>query len=256
MPAGTSWFGNPAFRLPRREIVTADRGLTHEPSALRYANRVFWESLRFALPAVSTALVLWWFARIEPAAGAASGIASAIVASAMVALAAVGGIVALKWALLGRVRPGQHALWSCWCSRWDFLYVAWGRIARAPLSQVDGTPFLHAVLRLFGVRIGRRVVLGDGFTQVVDPDMLRFDDGATVDAQFQAHSFEDRVLKTDHVRVGRHATVARDAVILYGTDIGDGSLVAPHSVVMKRERLSGGRRHVGCPTRVDGLPVA
>ncbi|MFK5143356.1 hypothetical protein ACI4A9_28035, partial [Klebsiella pneumoniae] len=49
-----------------------------------------------------------------------------------------GAVLVLKWALIGRVRPGQHALWSCWCSRWDFVYVAWARYATAILRRLDG----------------------------------------------------------------------------------------------------------------------
>ena len=106
-------------------------------------------------------------------------------------------VLSLKWILLGRTRAGHHPLWSCWCSRWDFLYVVWGAWARPVVRALEGTLFINAWLRLFGVRIGRRVFLGAGFGQVVDPDMLNFEDGATVINHFQAHSFEDRVLKTD-----------------------------------------------------------
>src|SRR5262249_31595429 len=116
-------------------------------------------------------------------------------------------VLALKWILLGRVRPGIHAFWSCWSSRWDFLYVAWGFYASHALSVLEGTLILPWYLRAMGVKIGRRVVLGSGFSQVVDPDMLEFEDGATVSCQFQAHTFEDRVLKIDHVRIRRKATV-------------------------------------------------
>jgi len=97
--------------------------------------------------------------------------------------------------------------------------------------------------------IGRGVVLGPGFAQVVDPDMITIDDGATVHAMFQAHTFEDRVLKIDHVRIRRHATLANGTVVLYGADIGEGTHVAPHSVVMKHERLLDGRHYEGAPTR-------
>ena len=148
-----------------------------------------------------------------------------------------------KWLLLGRVRPGQHALWSCWANRWDFHYVVWERYGRGLLQLLEGTLLLPWFLRSLGMRIGRGVVLGDGFAQVVDPDMLQFDDGATVHALFQAHSFEDRVLKIDRVRIGAGATVARGTVILYGADVGDGAHVAPHGVVMKHEHQIG-RAHV------------
>src|SRR5439155_15786419 len=39
---GSSWFGHPAFELPRREVVTSDRRVTHDPTPARYLNRVVW----------------------------------------------------------------------------------------------------------------------------------------------------------------------------------------------------------------------
>jgi non-ribosomal peptide synthetase-like protein len=252
MRRGTSWFGLPAFELPRREIVSLDRNLTHEPGPLRYATRLAWELARFILP-VPPVLVLcawlqvagraWTVGASTPA--ALLGLPAATLA-VPVAFAAL--VVALKWMLLGRVRPGQHPLWSCWCSRWDFLYVAWGAWLRPFLARLEGTLLLGFVLRAFGVRIGRRVVLGSGFAQVVDPDMLAFEDGATVASMFQAHSFEDRVLKIDRVRVGAGASVGSAAVLFYGARVGARSWVAPHSVVMKHERLVQETRYAGCPT--------
>jgi non-ribosomal peptide synthetase-like protein len=157
-------------------------------------------------------------------------------------------VLSLKWILLGRVRAGAHPLWSCWCSRWDFLYVAWAVYASRLLATLEGTLLLSWYLRAMGMRLGRRVVLGSGFAQVVDPDMLRFEDGATVSCQFQAHTFEDRVLKIDQVHIRSHATVGSTAVLLYGSDIGARAQVAPHSVVMKRESLVPGESYAGCPT--------
>jgi non-ribosomal peptide synthetase-like protein len=156
-------------------------------------------------------------------------------------------ILALKWLLLGRVRPGQHPLWSCWCSRWDFLYVAWGQYARPALQKLEGTLLLAWFLRAVGMRIGRRVVLGPGFSQVVDPDMLELGDGATVNAMFQAHTFEDRILKIDRVSVGPGATLGCATVPLYGVQIGEGTHVAAHSVMMKGERLSSHLNYEGVP---------
>ncbi len=100
-----------------------------------------------------------------------------------------------------------------------------------------------------GARIGKGVVLGGGFSQVVDPDMLSFGDGATVSCHLQAHTFEDRVLKIDHVTIRWGATLGSAAVLLYGADIGAGTHVGPHSAVMKRESLLPGRVYAGAPTR-------
>jgi non-ribosomal peptide synthetase-like protein len=250
---GSAWFGQPPMELPRREVATADRRLTHEPGLLRYANRLFWEALRFTLPWLPLLAAYLWYWCL---AGTADQAGWAVVLLGMAPLVTFGvaaarclAVVALKWVLLGRVWPGQHPLWSSWCSRWDFLYVAWNYWARGTLAALEGTLFLNAFLRLTGMRIGRRVVLGGGFAQVVDPDMLTFEDDSTVTCHFQAHSFEDRVLKIDRLRIGRGATVGPNAVVFYAVDIGDRAWVGPHSVVMKRDVLEADGRYLGCPTR-------
>ncbi|MCC6784281.1 MAG: amino acid adenylation domain-containing protein [Planctomycetes bacterium] len=253
MRPGSSWFGHPPFELPRREIVEVDRRLTHEPGAVRYLNRMLWELARLGLPIVPALALMAWIAVMSAAAHDVSGpwlwlgLAPAITLAFGLGFAVL--VLAMKWALLGRVAAGQHALWSCWCSRWDFLYVAWGYLGRAVLEPLDGTLLLSAYLRLMGMRIGRRVVLGPGFAHVVDPDMLVLEDDCTVDTMFQAHSFEDRVLKIAPVRIGRGATVKRASVILYGADVGEHSEVAAHSVVMKNEELLAGQVYAGVPTR-------
>jgi non-ribosomal peptide synthetase-like protein len=58
---GTSWFGHPAFELPKREIVDCDRSFTYAPNWPRYLNRVFWEWLRFGLPLVPLWIAFAWF---------------------------------------------------------------------------------------------------------------------------------------------------------------------------------------------------
>jgi non-ribosomal peptide synthetase-like protein len=253
MQNGRSWFGHPPFELPRREVVECDRRLTFQPSPIRYATRLFWELMRFTLPVPPMLAALLWL-RVVSAAETAGGwlwISAAVVlaglaAEALLCLLALG----VKWSLLGRVRPGQHPFWACWCGRWDSLYVTWEAWARPTLAHLEGTLLLSWYLRAMGMKLGKRVVLGPGFSQVVDPDMLIIEDGATVNAMFQAHTFEDRVLKMDYVHVRRGATVGYASVPLYGADIGAGAYVAPHSVIMKHEHLLPGVRYEGAPTRV------
>jgi len=253
---GTSWFGLPPFELPRREVIEVDRRYTHNPPLVRYLNRWFWELLRFALPVLPLLTIPVWLAVLASVQSRVSSLTLTLVFVPLLNLATIGffclSVLAMKWFLLGRVRPGVHPLWSCWCSRWDFLYVAWGFYASAALAQIEGTPLLTLFLRAMGAKIGKRVVLGGGFAQVVDPDMLHFEDGSTVNCQFQAHTFEDRVLKIDRVRIGEDATVGSAAVLLYGAHVGARARVAPHSVVMKHESLLPDHSYEGFPTRPIG----
>jgi non-ribosomal peptide synthetase-like protein len=257
---GTSWFGHPPFELPNREVVECDRSLTHNPSLIRRINRIFWEVLRFTIPLAPVLLVVFWLKLMAAAETTTSLPVLLLVVVPLLELGVAAVlcllVLALKWFLLGGVRPGTHPLWSCWVSRWDFLYVAWDFYARGPLMALEGTLLLNWYLRAMGMKIGRRVVLGSGFAHVVDPDMLTFEDGVTVSCLFQAHTFEDRVLKIDRVTLRRQSTVGNSAVLLYGADIGEHTFVSPHSVVMKRERLLPHHSYAGCPTRTVGAPVA
>ncbi|MDE2435758.1 MAG: amino acid adenylation domain-containing protein [Sphingomonadales bacterium] len=257
---GQARFGHPSFDLPRREVVEVDRRLTHDPGPLRYWNRVFWEALRFTLPILPMVLTAVWYVVLVNADSAVTPLSYDLLvipgATLLPLVSLCLGVLALKWLLIGRVKPGQHPLWSCWCSRWDFVYVAWARWATRILRRLDGTSFLPIYLRAMGLKIGRRAVLGPEFAQVVDPDMIEIGDGATVTAMFQAHTFEDRVLKVDKVRIGAGATVSHGTVPLYGAMIDKDTHVGAHSVIMKQEHLLPGLRYQGVPPRVLGRETA
>lgn len=250
---GTSWFGLPPLELPRREVLASERELTHDPGWDRLLTRVVFEWARFVLPVVPLALAWGWF-RAVPAWRATQGDAAFFLVTLPLSAVAIGAVlcllaVATKWFVLGPIREGKHALWSCWCCRWDILYEVWAAYAVPVLLAFEGTPFVSWWLRAMGCKIGRGVVFGSSFLQVVDPDMLEVGDGATVSCHLQSHSFEDRVLKLAPVRIAPGADVGRGAVLLYGADIGERADVAPNSVVMKREMLLPGGRYAGCPTR-------
>jgi non-ribosomal peptide synthetase-like protein len=255
---GTSWFGHPAFELPRREVIASDRSLTHDPSPARYVTRVFWEYLRLLIPVIPALLGILWFKALPLWRAGETRLtffALTLPASSLaVGACLVGLVLAAKWLLLGRVREGQHPLWSCWCSRWDFLYVVWAAYVRGSLASFEGTPFMAWWLRATGSKVGRRVVLGTSFAQVVDPDMLEIGDDATVSCLLQLHSFEDRVLKIAPARIGARCTVGSGTVLLYGANIGDGARVEDGSVVMKHETLLPDQYYVGCPTRAGRAP--
>ena len=252
---GTSWFGNPAFELPKRETVEADERLTFRPSPIRVVNRALWEAMRLALPVLPAMLVVFWATQLPRLAVGRSPLAFHLGVLPLAAIATGVLLCALtlatKWLLMGRMREARHMLWSCWCSRWDMLYEVWSAYARPVIECLEGTPLVAWWLRAMGARIGRRVVLGTSLAQLVDPDMLEIADDATVSCHLQLHSFEDRVLKLGRSRFGASSTVAAGALVLYGAEIGDGAHVGEQSVVMKHEQLLPGHAYAGAPTRPD-----
>ena len=249
----TGWFGHPALRLRRRQPGTVDARRAEHPSMARLATRLFWETARFLLPSIPVIaflLYLWALERLT----AAGSVWQLVIAVPFVtlggALIPVVAALATKWLLLGRVRPGAHPLWSNWASRWDFFCVVWNVYVRELAAELRGSALLAVLLRAAGARIGRRVVLDGRFAEdLPDPDMLTIEDGATVEGMFQAHTFEDRVLKNGPVVIRAGATVSHNAVLLYGADVGANTRVAPHSVIMKHERLLPDLDYEGFPIR-------
>lgn len=125
------------------------------------------------------------------------------------------------------------------------------RVATAA-SHIDGSKaeWLGWLLRAVGVRVGKGVMISPEFAaDMATPDMLTCEDGAIVDGLFHDHTFEDRVLKMDYVTIRQNAVLSRNAVRLYGSEVGAGSRVAPNSVVIKNEYLPPGEEYVGFPVR-------
>jgi len=103
------------------------------------------------------------------------------------------------------------------------------------------------------MKIGKQVVLGDGFSHInVDFDLIDIGNFATIKANFQAHTFENRLLKMGHVRIEDYSTLGTHAIPLYGTDIGTNTFVAPGSVIMKGETLNAWTSWEGNPARLNG----
>jgi non-ribosomal peptide synthetase-like protein len=245
-----SWFGIPPFLLPKREVVEMSRALTHSPGLYRWLRRAFWEQLRFLLPLLIAALAYGFFEVVSQLQGHNSSLFFAVLLPAcfllMLLLSCLITILT-KWLLLGRVKPGSHGLWSSWCARWDFLFLVWAALAKDVFIWLEGSTLLNLFLRLFGMKIGKRVLLGPEFAHVVDPDMLTIEDDAMVSCFLQVHTFEDRVLKIDRMRIRRRGTISRGTVILYGADIGESSHVRHNSVILKNEVLSPSTIYQGCP---------
>ncbi len=249
----TAWFGHPALRLRRRPVSAADARLAEHPSALRRATRLFWETARFLLPigpVLAFLIYLWGIERVAATASLLQLTIAIPLITLGTALLPIVTALATKWLLLGRVRPGTHPLWSCWASRWDFFCVVWHVYVRELAAELRWTALLAVLLRAAGARIGRGVVLDGRFAEdLPDPDMITIEDGATVEGVFQAHTFEDRVLKNGPVVIRAGASVSHNAVLLYGADVGANARVAPHSVIMKHERLLPGIDYEGFPIR-------
>jgi non-ribosomal peptide synthetase-like protein len=117
------------------------------------------------------------------------------------------------------------------------------------LHVFDGTPFKNVIWRLIGVRIGRR--LFDDGIYISEPTLTVVGDDCVFNrgSMIQCDSQEDGTYKSGRTTIGAGCTIGIGAFIHYGVTMGDGSVLAADSFLMKGEEMPAHARWGGNPAR-------
>ena len=140
-----------------------------------------------------------------------------------------------------------------YCSIYDPYFWRHERLWKMPgeayLHIFNGTPFKNVIWRLLGVRIGRRVF--DDGCYLTERTLATIGDDCTLNAgsKIQCHSQEDGTFKSDRITIGAGCTLGVGALVHYGVTMGDGSVLAPDSFLMKGEEIPPRARWGGNPAR-------
>jgi non-ribosomal peptide synthetase-like protein len=251
---GSSWLGSPAIFLPRRQASQCfAESLTYQPSVSLVAYRLFVEFFRVVMPA-SLFYALGTIATIAGFRLLGRTPVSVVLAMPGLYLAAAAAVTlvvaALKWAIVGRYRQRVEPLWAPFVRHSELitgLYESFTVPALAIL--VTGTPWLAALLRLFGVNMGKRVYCETTFT--TEFDLLRVGEDAAIGraVSLQTHLFEDRVMKMSTVTIGPGASIGPRSVVLYDATVGEGVTLDALSLAMKGELIPPATHWRGIPAR-------
>ena len=253
--ASGAWFGSPPIALPnRQESAAFPAATTYRPTPALVAQRLAIETLRVTLPttcfvvltcllldaavALHEALPLGVFVAAFPLLYAAFGVAAALI------------VIAVKWMVLSRHRPGEKPLWCTFVWRNELVTAMHENLADPFFNELLlGTPFAAWFFRALGAKIGRRVYMGT--TQLTEYDLVEVGDDACLgaNATLQTHLFEDRVMKMSALRVGRACAVGAQSVVLYDTSMEPESKLGPLSLLMKGETLPRRTAWIGSPAR-------
>lgn len=252
---GTSWLGSPPFFLPKREMYEEyTEAQTFRPTDAQVGARLVIEFLRIMLPA--SILALSTFGTLYAVSFLAEAAPLWVVVLATPAIALAGSLLvvlvaaALKWLVVGRYRPRVEPLWSGFVRRTEFVTGIYETTAVPALfASLCGTPFLGPLLRLFGVRVGRRTLIDT--TYLTEFDLVRIGDDVAVGtlASLQTHLFEDRVMKMSTITLGAGSSVGSRGVVLYDSELEERAELAPLSLVMKGESLPRDTSWSGIPAQ-------
>jgi non-ribosomal peptide synthetase-like protein len=252
---GTSWLGSPGFLLPQRQTTASfSEETTFSPTPKLRLQRAAIEFCRVIGPSTGfislTSVLLSTVILMRDASGDAHWLLWFPVLYAACGLAACSAVIALKWILLGKFRPGEKPLWSTFIWRNELVTALHENLTDLFLvDKLKGTPFIAWFFRLLGAKIGKRPFIDTTcFTEydLVDiGDDVALNDEATV----QTHLFEDRVMKMSNVHIGDRCSVGALSLVLYDTTMHAGAELGDLSLLMKNEQLPAGTHWEGIPAR-------
>jgi len=248
--SGTSWLGSPPVRL-RRTAIASDDSRTFQPPARLKVARTLWELGRF-LPVMLTVAIaagsMLAFDWIAATWGYAAAALLTGVVMLLAGLVAAGASVAAKWVLVGRIRPGEHPLWSSFIWR-NEVVDSFIELVTAPwfARAASGTPALVWWLRALGAKIGSGTWCESYW--LPEADLVALGRNSTVNrgCVVQTHLFHDRVMSIDAVTLEDGATMGPHGVILPQASIGAGGTVGPASLVMRGEAVPAATYWMGNP---------
>ena len=115
------------------------------------------------------------------------------------------------------------------------------------LRYLRGTPWLPLAFNLLGSRIGPGVYLDT--TDITEFDCVSIGEHSEINALAcpQTHLFEDRIMKIDHVTLGRRVYMGPRSSVLYSAVVGDHAKLGPLTLVMKGEHIPSATSWLGCP---------
>jgi non-ribosomal peptide synthetase-like protein len=250
------WFGSPPIALPRRqESRTFPTSLTARPNAGRILARSIVEFVRIILPEtvilISFILFIayahdllvnneWWMIALQ----------LPFYYLFFMGLPAFLITAALKWVFVGKYKSDQKPMWTSKVWRSEAITSTYEALS-VPflLDFMRGTPWLPLILRLLGVKTGKRVWMNT--TDITEFDMVEIGDDTALneDCGPQTHLFEDRVMKVGPIKIGKRCSIGARSIILYDSEIGDNVNVDALSLVMKGENLQSNSNWVGSPIK-------
>jgi non-ribosomal peptide synthetase-like protein len=163
--------------------------------------------------------------------------------------------IAVKWILLGRIKPGSHPLWGWYY--WRFWFVR--AVAHAtPLRFLAGTPLLNTYYRLMGARIGKGVYFGANGSRrsngLATFDLLTVGDGTSIgmDTSLDGSFVADGMLHLSAISLGRGCWVGNRCSIGSDVVMEDGSGLDDLSMLADGARVPAGELWKGSPAARTG----
>ncbi|MGM9454234.1 Pls/PosA family non-ribosomal peptide synthetase [Legionella bozemanae] len=255
----SAWLGSPAVFLPKRELFVgfSDKD-TFYPSKKLYCMRLFIEFMRIILPSTFSLIGLFNMLYVlDYMLSKYSWFITALVlppTEMFITVCLVGILVALKWGILGKLKPLTKPIWDSFIWKNDVIEYSYNYYTNPHwTNKVLGTPFALWVHRCLGTKAGKRVFTDSA--EFSEFDLITIGDDVCINAEtiIQTHLYEDRIFKVSHVTIGSGCNVGVGSIVLYNTLMENNSSLGSLSLLMKGECLPENTHWAGIPAQSTAL---
>ncbi|KAF9563625.1 acetyl-CoA synthetase-like protein [Agrocybe pediades] len=173
-------------------------------------------------------------------------------------------VVATKWIILGRRRPGSYD-WdrSSYCQRWQ-LHLVLSRIMikgygfTAVLGPLSGSAYIVWFYRAMGAKIGKDCCIWAGGRTglMTEPDLVELGDNVNLDdCSVVAHINSRGKFSLNKLEIGSQCAMRSGSRLLSGASMEDNSMLAEHTLLTSGEVADSGSVYIGWPAkRYKDLP--
>ncbi|QXX73463.1 Pls/PosA family non-ribosomal peptide synthetase [Methylovirgula sp. HY1] len=158
-------------------------------------------------------------------------------------------VIAAKWLLLGRTKPGRYPLWGVYFYRW---WLAERLLSLIPIKTFQGTPIMRFYLRALGAKIGKDVLIGDLSCGAYD--LIAIGDRACLGANaiFANARVEGNELIIGTIEIGADAQLGSSCVVEENVVIGEGAELLDLTAVPAESRIGAFEIWDGSPATKTG----
>ena len=158
--------------------------------------------------------------------------------------------IAMKWLVLGRMKPGRYPLWGVYYYRWWFVQHF---IALTHVKWFQGTPIMRLYLSALGARIGDDAVIGE--IEIGAHDLMSIGERACVGSKTKFANV--RVVGADFIvgaiDIGADAYIGTSCVVEEDVVVGDGAEMKDLTSAPAGMRIAAREIWDGSPAKKTGV---
>jgi non-ribosomal peptide synthetase-like protein len=157
--------------------------------------------------------------------------------------------IAVKWIILGRLKPGIYPLWGMTYFRWWLV----DRIVEAvPMYMLNGSSLYNLWLRALGAKIGKDVLIGS--ITIRASDCMELADGVSIGnaCNFENARVEKGMLRIGQIKLEQGAYVGSYSVLEGDTHLHELAHLEGQSALIEGQTIPAGRIWQGSPARDIG----